>query len=269
MTASQKIIKSIAIVLAVFLIVGIVGGIAKILGVITLVGDDGVLRKAKSYPVSANITGITLDVAASQLTVKSGDGFALESNLEKLKAEEDDNRLIVAEESNVIFQGTGFINLTVPKGYKFSDVHISAGAGTVSIETLEANDIEIELGAGSADVKGVTAHNRADIDGGAGKLTLENCNFRNLNLDMGVGELSFSGIVTGNSGIDCGIGTVRMNINGKKEDYIIAVDKGIGEIEVDGESVSDDEKIGSGANNLGINGGIGSVEIKFIEPNHG
>ena len=267
MTTPQKIIKGLAIALAILLTVGIIGGFAKILGVITLVNDDGVLREAKSYSVSANIIGITLDIAASELTIKDGECFALESNLENLKAEEDNNRLVVSEERKVIFRGKGFINLTIPADYKFNDVRISAGAGTLNIETLEANDVEIELGAGRADVKNMTAHNHADIDGGAGKLTLENCNFHNLDLDIGVGGMTFSGTVTGNSSIDCGVGTVSMDINGKKEDYTIKIEKGIGEIEVDGESVSDDEEIGSGTNNLGISGGVGSAEINFIEPN--
>lgn len=265
MTGFQKAIKYLAMAFAIFLIVSIVGGIAGALGMIGFLGDDNLLDEPKSYSVSEDIKGITLDINAAELNIKIGDEFSVESNLEKLKVEENNNRLSVIEKGGSWFHRTdkGTVTLTIPEDYEFNNADITTGAGVVKIDGLKADNVYIELGAGKADLKNITADSEAEIDGGAGKLTLKDCYLHNLDLDIGVGEFNYSGVITGNSNIDCGVGAVCMDIAGSPDDYSVSVDKGIGEITVDGDSVSDGQTVGNGTNRLEISGGVGSVKIDF------
>lgn len=63
--------------------------------------------------------------------------------------------------------------------------------------------------------------------------------------------------------IDAGVGSLKLNINGKKEDYKIKVSKGIGAIRINGDEVSNDSTTGNGENYIEIDGGIGDIRINI------
>ena len=51
---------------------------------------------------------------------------------------------------------------------------------------------------------------------------------------------------------------------GIKDDYKIKVSKGIGEIRIDNNSIKDGEVIGNGNNFIDVSGGIGQINISYI-----
>ena len=95
-------------------------------------------------------------------------------------------------------------------------------------------------------------------------MTITNANLNNLDLDMGVGKLSLTSKILGNSKIDSGIGEIDLNLVGNKEDYKLHIDKGIGNVTADGTNLGDDSKYGDGNNYIDIDGGIGSINIDFV-----
>ena len=265
MTGWQKGILYAAMALAVALIISIIGGIFGVLGLVNIFGDSAVLGETKSYSLSADAEELDLTIKAAKLNIKTGSTFALESNLKNLTVNENNNCLEIKEKSRGVFAGShdAVLTLTIPQNHLFNVVKLSTGAGVVSINGISANDLSVGLGAGKADFSDIKVTAEAEIEGGTGKLTMQNCSFHNFDLDMGVGEVVFSGEITGNSDLECGVGALTATLTGNKEDYTILVDKGIGEIVVDGVSMADDQKTGSGVNRLKISGGIGSVKIKF------
>ena len=50
-----------------------------------------------------------------------------------------------------------------------------------------------------------------------------------------------------------------------KDDYCIILDKGLGNATINGKNMSDDTTYGTGENKLDIDGGVGSIQIDFIE----
>ena len=50
---------------------------------------------------------------------------------------------------------------------------------------------------------------------------------------------------------------------GKKEEYRTKINKGLGNVTVDGKKVSDNEVVGNGENKIDIDGGIGEIKIDF------
>lgn len=251
-----------AIVLAV--IVGIVGGISFLLG---LFGDNGdILDEMREFAVEGEVKDLELDVDAAEISIVSGDGFCIKSNIEGLDVKNDKGvlkikykRIFTANASKAL------IEMTVPADLVFGELSVVTGAGKLSIESLKAENMSLDTGAGMAEINGLTAEKSCDIDTGAGKVTVTDADLRDLDLDIGAGKFEFSGRLSGDCDLDMGVGASDITLFGSKADYTFDVDKGIGSVNIDGTDVSDGEKIGDGDCRVDISGGIGSVTVKFKE----
>lgn len=49
----------------------------------------------------------------------------------------------------------------------------------------------------------------------------------------------------------------------KKEEYETKVNKGLGNVTIDEEKISDNEVVGNGENKIDIDGGVGEIKINF------
>ena len=56
-----------------------------------------------------------------------------------------------------------------------------------------------------------------------------------------------------------------ISLIGSKDDYKVDIDKGIGNITVDGKTVTDFGSSGNGQNHIEINGGVGTINLNFKE----
>lgn len=271
MTTMQKVMKYVAIAFAVFLIVGIFGGIASVLSGVALVsGSKDAVGKMKTYAVTGTVEELEITLSATRLVIKNGEDFALESNHKYLEIENSDRVLKVKERRNVfgIHATDVKVILTIPADFEFKRVAISTGAGTVKIDTLLADRLSLDLGAGKAYIGSLNASSRSQISGGAGKLTIGGGELANLDFDLGVGEASLNSRLTGNSKIDCGVGKFDLTLQGEPEEYAIVLDKGVGKATLDGAEISDDAAHGEGENSVQIDGGVGEIDIEFERASH-
>ena len=124
----------------------------------------------------------------------------------------------------------------------------------------------MNLGAGKMDVQELNVWTQADIDGGAGQISIEGGTMTNLNLDMGVGSLTIHSRLQGSSSLDLGVGLSRITLLGDKEDYYLKLSKGLGELRLNGEKLEANTVYGDGPNRVDVDGGIGSVQLSFDEP---
>ena len=63
--------------------------------------------------------------------------------------------------------------------------------------------------------------------------------------------------------MDLGVGESNITLLGSKENYKLELEKGMGNISVDGVNVSDYGSSGNGENKVEISGGIGSINVSF------
>lgn len=267
MRTFQKVIKYLAMAFAIFLIVSIIGGA---LGAVGLFGglfdSDNVSEDVKTYAVSGNITELDIRINTADFSIKQADVFSVESNLKHLTVKEKGGVLTIAETEKFSFHyNHAMLVLYIPEGTMFEKAEITTGAGKVSVDTLSADSLKLELGAGEVKIDSLTANKKADIDGGTGKITIAGGSLHNLDLDMGVGQLNLTSAVLGNSDFDLGVGESNITLIGNQDDYTIHAEKGIGNITVDGKTVSEYNGIGSGPNNIDISGGIGAIHLAFVE----
>lgn len=264
MSTTQKIIKYCAIAFAVFLIAGIIGGVIRLCYIFC--GDEAV-GEMKTYSVSETVENLEIDLSAAQFEIKSGSGFSVESNHKYLELENNNGLLSIKEEHhNFGIHADGVkVILTVPENFVFGKADISAGAGTVNIDTLMAENLSLELGAGEASIDNLTAGTSAKIESGAGELTINGGELANLDFDMGVGEVNLESRLTGDCGIDYGVGELNLTLIGKSDDYSITIDKGVGEATLEGSKMHDGKTYGTGNTAVEIDGGVGELNVRFEE----
>lgn len=263
MTQAQKIIKYAAIGLAVLLIVSMIAGIVTIASY--LLSGGGISETVETVEIEGEIRSLEIDLEATNLTVKDGEAFKVETNNSYLVFENDEGTLSVEEKRHRVFgdKYEAELILTVPAGTVFGNVEINAGAGKVRIETLSADNVDFEFGAGEADIDALFVSGSADIDGGAGSIKIGSGSIAALDLDMGVGELTLHSALLGTNEINCGVGSVELALIGSEADYSVEIFKGLGAVTVNGEHLHDGETVGSGVNKLRVSGGVGEIRVTF------
>lgn len=263
----QKAVKYCAIALAVILVANIVGWTISIFGAIF--GTSSVVsEESQSFDFDAGACELEIEISAASFTVRAEEceKITVTTNLRNLTAKESGGKLTVKEKSRflTVTDSDAYVEIVYPIGTSFEDVDITSGAGRLTVSSLTADKLELELGAGETVIENMTVRHEADIAGGAGALILRKSEITRLKLEMGVGEFSFDGILLGKNEISLGIGEAHLTLGGGKDSYTLDLEKGIGEIKVDG-TVVGNSKIGDGDTRVEIEGGIGSIRIDYAD----
>jgi len=267
MNAFQKTVKYLAMAFAVFLAVSILGGI---LGAVGLIGGlftaETAAAEVTEYTASAPVRSLDVQINAADFVIREADAFSVESNLKALSVSEKNGVLVIKEKQKwaANYKDT-FLTISVPAGTVFDKVRIVTGAAKLTADRLQAESVKLELGAGDVHIDNLYASSKADIEGGAGKITISEGSLKNLELEMGVGELNLTAALLGNSELSFGVGESNLTLLGSRADYRVDMEKGIGSITVDGKTVSDFESSGNGVNRVEIEGGIGAIHVQFRE----
>ena len=267
MTDVQKLIKYIAIALAVALIFVIFSSILSVLRIFTFIDDgDAVNDETTVYDVSQLITDLDFKISAAEFTVKTGDKLYIESNLKNLKVSENGSKLTVVEKTKVNYKvNKAFLTLYIPKDTLFNDVEIEAGAGKISLGEFSCRSLSLELGAGDFSADTLTVNDECTIHGGVGEFTVYSGTITDLEMEMGVGDMKLSSALYGTCDLSFGIGNAELTLTGTKEDYKLKIEKGIGSINLDGDKLTGDTTLGNGNTRIDIEGGIGNIDIKYGE----
>ncbi len=272
MNTTQKIIKYLALAFAIFLIVTIFSGILTgiyIMSNILGLKKEGTetIREISTLELEEinDYAYLDIDIKYSNLKIKIGEKFEVQTSNNNIEVNQKDNKLKILEKQNNWFWGNSNeeeLIVYIPENIEFEKANIQTGAGIVNIEEIKTKKIKLNLGAGETIINNIISDN-VDINGGVGKFTIENGIMHDLDFDLGVGETTINAKITGNNKIDTGIGRLKLNIDGNIEDYKLKVEKGIGNIKLNGKQVSNNTTIGDGENVIDIDGGIGEIVINF------
>jgi len=271
MTVFQKVIKYLAVALALFLTVSIISGIFSIVGLFgTNVVGETAIGDMKTYSIASEIYDLDIEVNAADLCIKTGESFVIESNLKHLKIEEKDGRLLITDLVKNNFFGintykNAVLTIYIPAEVSFDRVDFLTGAGRLTVDRISAQAVNFVLGAGEASIGTLIAEKSAEIEGGAGRITISGGSLRNLEMDMGVGELNLTSALCGDCSLDMGIGKSNITLIGSSEDYRLDIEKGIGSVTVDGKPATDSDAGADASNRVEINGGIGAINVIFEE----
>ena len=280
MTTAQKIIKYIATAFAIFLIVTIISAILS--GGYVLLSAFGLIHTDKNIvtedfkvisdeEVSSEVKEIStlkLELACTNLEIKTGNSFKVETNNSKISFTENNGSVKIKEEKHNWLMNnkdyTSSLVIYIPEDMiALDETKIETGAGKINIERLNTQSLYLELGAGDVYIKNLTVTKEAKIDGGIGRTELNSCEINYLKANLGMGEFVFSGKLTGKSEVDSGVGAININLLDSSENYTIDVSKGIGSVTLDGQKLEMDRVYGTGENHLSVDGGVGEIKINF------
>ncbi len=223
-----------------------------------------VVGETKTYEIASEIQSLDVRINAADFVIEQGDRFSVESNLKYLSVSERNGVLtIVEEQKNDIHYTDAALKLCVPKDIVFEEVDITVGAANLTTDSLSANSVELNLGAGKVQFECLNAYSDADIEGGTGQITIASGTLNDLTLEMGVGELDLNVTLLGDCDLKFGVGESNLTLIGSKNDYKVDIEKGIGSISVDGKAISDFDSSANGQNNIKVEGGVGAVNIVF------
>lgn len=253
---AKRFLLYIAIGIAVLAIVSIL---------VAALGFGGsVVGESKTYDVTGDILTLEVEIGAADFRIVTAEKFSVESNLKKLTFRQTGDRLVLLEKSigNKDYNGAELI-IYIPEGVVFEEIDITTGAGRFTADSLSAKKLNLEFGAGEVNIGELNATLEADIEGGAGEINIGGGSLSDLSFDMGVGELNLISSIIGEGELNLGVGEAKITLLGGRDGYTVEMNKGIGSISFDGESLSTGRTMGAGSNKVEINGGIGSIEVNF------
>ena len=272
MNVIQKVIKYLAIALAAFIIMNIVSVVLSVLYGLSWI--SGAVKDAEiiesqeeiySTIGNADITTLKIELNASKLEIKNGEMLRVETNNLNVKCNQEGSQLIIKDKTKNWFSkrsDESQIILYMPANMLWDSVKIDTGAGELNIEELATRNFDFDMGAGKVVIKELNVSNKAEIDGGAGKIEILSGAMNNLKLNAGVGEFTLNSKLTGRNDVNAGVGKINFNLIDGTENYKIKVNKGIGSITIDGKETTDGNEYGNGETYIDIDGGVGSIEIK-------
>ncbi len=205
----------------------------------------------RQLPETDDITSLRLDVDMSEVVVRTGERWKLESNFKKeyLTCEAGDGVLTIRQpDFNWSFGGWSGkldpnITLTVP-------------------EDLRLDTLDVELNAGAMELKDLSAkESRLDVDAGA--ITLDALDTRSLDLDCDTGGVEGTLRLTRNSSMDVDMGAIELTLLEGSKVARVAADIGLGSVSFNGEELDDgaEQKIGTNGGQLQLNCDMGSIEL--------
>lgn len=267
MTETQKIIKYCAIALAVVIIINIFYFLFS-LGSFFLGFETNTNSTTEEQTILDNsIINLDIDLDYTKLNIINSDDYKVVTNNKYLKINNVNNTLKIEEERKLFSKSFKNSELTIyiPNDKIFQDIDIDTGAGSINMENISSEELNLDLGAGKVAINYLTVSRKADIDSGVGSLDIYSGSINNLNLDMGVGEVNIKGILTGKNDIDAGVGSLNIELINSLNNYSIFIEKGLGKVSVNNIESKDDYSNNQGSNYIKINGGVGSINLKTAE----
>ena len=274
MSSTQKGIKALAIVLCIIIIATIVTGIIK--GFIFLGYTFNLIELDDTYneiqlisKEDEGITSLDLELGAIELSIEEGDTFSIRTNKKNINYTNNEGKVTVKDTKKHIFgihsNKTGKLIVTVPDETNLEYINLETGAGSINLKDIITNKVKFEFGAGVVTINNLTVNKSASIETGAGEVSIKESYLSNLDLECGIGEVELSSTLTGANEINGGIGNFQLNLLDSIDNYTIKSNKGIGQITLNGQSLTNDQEVGEGPNSIKIEAGIGSVNIKTTE----
>lgn len=226
--------------------------------------ESGVLDEIKTYEITSNIHALDIEINAADFKIEYGNQFFVESNLKNLSVSERGGILKVVDKirSSVTYTDA-MLTLHLPHGISLEEVKIETGAANVTADTLSADFLKLELGAGNVEFGCLNANQHAQIEGGAGQITVSSGTLQDLSLRLGVGRLDLTAALLGESKLNLGVGESKITLIGDRDDYEIDIQEGIGSITLSEDIVLNS---GMGQHHVQINGGIGSADLSLVNP---
>lgn len=262
MTSWQKLVKYCALGLAIILIAGIVGFIADFFLDIFSIFDTEEEKIDYGYNeiIDSEIRELKIELKNSNLEIVRGDVFSIESSNSKLKYSNINGVITLKEKSSIRNKDYKTV-ITITEDMVFDDVSIDMKYGDINISKLNCKDFELENKAGDTTINNLYVSDEVEMDMDIGNTEITDSNINNLEFKGGVGDFNFTGILNGDTKVNLGVGNTYIKLATSINDYNFDIKKGLGDITINSNEVSDGLINNNANKNIKINGGLGNITI--------
>ena len=261
---NNRIIKTFAFILAAIVIISMLGGIYALCITVFDLFQSNQIENQIQY--DSLMSSLDIDLKTANLEIKLGDKLLVSTTNKYVTTYQNDNNIVIQEKKHsLLSKDNNKVIITVPDNFLLDIVEIDISSGSIKIDKLETKRLNLDLGSGTTKINNLLVTDKTKIDCGSGKFLLNNGNLSNLNLDTGLGDTILNAKIIGNSNIETDIGKLELNLIGSISDYELTIDKGVGSIKLNNESLKDKSVVGTGNNYLLIEGGIGLTSITTSE----
>lgn len=220
-------------------------------------------QQAEESMMFSGIKELDVDVNYLKVWIRESEESEVRTELFNIPEEVKDNLLIYQEGSELNVEirrmsevikemknrgEVAGITIWIPKDLTMHSASLSCGAGELLVDNIRTAELDLEIGAGTAEITDFTADQ--------------------LDVSCDVGEVFVAGTANVESQIECGIGAVTYQANGAKEDYSYDLECGVGTISIGEEEFSgiDTQKRQADAGAvIDVECNIGTVLITFTE----
>ena len=212
-------------------------------------------RKVPTFSVSEtyndDIKSLDLQFNYGEIKLVEGDEFSIEGShlqdKEGFTSEVKDGVWVIRETGSerihvfgfrvpvsLGFHGTPSITITIPKGFAAENVRLELGAGSMTVDSITANTGSFIVDAGELIVEQLNISEQSRYSVSAGYMKLYNINADNVVVDCGAGYINMEGTITGKNEISCDIGRIKLALEGDPKDYSYHMDTDIGNVVLNG-----------------------------------
>lgn len=275
MTTTQKIIKSLAIAFALFLVISIfsiIFGLSREI-ISSINNDKKESELLEEYTTISNnvnnIESFKIDISNDDIEIKEGEKFEVKTNDPNVKFYHENSKVKIKADKtfswHISNSSRGTIVIYLPNEFKISELDLNLGAGKIDIDKIFVETLLMDLGAGTMTAKEINVYEKATINGGAGNINIYSGTINNLNLKLGAGNASIQSDLTGSNTLTTGVGKLNLGLSRSKDNYKFDISKGLGNIILNDFNVSEDTLIGDGETKIKISGAVGNIIINTAE----
>lgn len=125
------------------------------------------------------------------------------------------------------------MTLYIPAGAVLDEIEINVGGCILQAGDLRAHEIVVDAGAGSFTINGLEA-NKLDAELAAGEMKVTDAAVTDLVIEGGVGAFSWQGAIAGSVEAECAMGRIALAVEGRQEDFNYQTDCVAGNIVIGG-----------------------------------
>ncbi len=124
------------------------------------------------------------------------------------------------------------LSIPAGKRFDKTSFVIGAGEADATQAALNTADLKIETGAGNIAMKELNVSQECYLEAGAGSVQIEKVYAQNMKVDCGAGKVEMRGKIENNLNADCGVGKIVIHLDGRETDYNFETSCGIGTIRI-------------------------------------
>lgn len=199
----------------------------------------------------SNIEELDIESKYGDIIIKEYDGPTIKVTSQRVNplkySAEEDGYVLTITDHTVRSSNHPKITIQIPKDYHFTDVSIGLYGGTVSIDTLNTDEFDADIGAGKL-------------------LVTKGLSSTEVGCTVGAGSIDFGLLESSYVELECGAGEIKTWMSGGQSDYYLEGDCAIGEVRFGSQKFSgnvEDIAFGSGDNVIDVDCGVGRIDIQF------